>query len=396
MGRPQDLLIFLQPLRPALLLTAVVLGGILFSSQREKLVECFALAETKRYLAFYAIMIIGIPFAYHRGVAFEFVLVRYLPNILFFLVLTSQIDSLRKLKSLVFTISVSILLLSVLGYAFGGVYEGRFGIHGSAFDPNDLAYVLVSLSPLSLFYLQGNQSLVVKCFGLTTFGASVSLMLLTGSRGGLVAFGAMFLLLLVSGVGGLKLKHKVLSVMLLGAVLLFLGDKVNTERYLTLSEIGSDYNIDDEFGRMVIWERGLDMILANPLTGVGVDCFAMALGYMRESLGLIPKWQVAHNSLVQVAAEIGVVGFVLFVVINLKSLATFARTSKLAVVSEESRDLRFLATMMLLGFVGHFVAANFLTQGYSIYFTLFFALAAIVRKLLDSLVPAASDRLKPR
>lgn len=395
-GRPQDLLIFLQPLRPALLLTALTLGAIFFTGHGQKFSAVFSMAETKRYLLFYFIMILGIPFAYHRGIAFEAVLIKYLPNILFYLVLITEVDSLKKLKSLILVICFSILLLNFFGYMYGISVEGRFRIIGSPFDPNDIAYLLVSLCPLALFYLQLNQGILIRLFGGIVFSSSLALILLTGSRGGLVALGAVFIVMLLTKIGGMKKSNKMVFIGFSVAILFLLGDKINLERYLSLTEIGSDYNISDEFGRMKIWEFGFAMIIGNPITGVGVDCFAMAIGYMRENMGLIPRWQVAHNSFLQIASEVGLFGFIVFFVIIVRSLTTFLRASKIADSNHEANEIRVLGGLTFLSFLGHLIAANFLTQGYSIYFTLFFALAAIIQRIqADHVTSVASNFLTP-
>lgn len=391
MGRPQDLLTFLQPLRPALLLTALTLGAVFFSGHGQKFTAVFSMAETKRYLLFYFIMILGIPFAYHRGMAFDAVLIKYLPNILFFLILVMEVDSLKKLKSLVLVICFSILLLNFFGFMYGRSEDGRFRIIGSPFDPNDVAYVLVSLCPLALFYLQLNQGILIRLFGIMVFSSSLAIILLTGSRGGLVALGAVLIVMLLTKIGGMKKSSKMVFIGFSVAVFFLLGDKINLERYLTLTDIGSDYNISDEFGRMVVWKYGFAMIISNPITGVGVNCFAMAIGYMRENLGLIPRWQVAHNSFLQIASEVGLFGFIVFFVIIVRSLTTFFRASKIANSDNEANEIRVLGGLMFLSFVGHLIAANFLTQGYSIYLTLFFSLAAIIQRIQADLVTSVAS-----
>ena len=69
-GRPQDLLPVLQPLRPALVLTVMTLLAVIFNRDKN-LKNVFLLKETKCYLLFFVIMIIGVPFAVHRRIAFD-------------------------------------------------------------------------------------------------------------------------------------------------------------------------------------------------------------------------------------------------------------------------------------------------------------------------------------
>src|SRR5882762_10814801 len=71
LARPQDILTFLQPLRPALVLTVLAMGAVVFGARRQELSAALSTSEAKRYLLFSLIMILGVPFAYHKRVAFE-------------------------------------------------------------------------------------------------------------------------------------------------------------------------------------------------------------------------------------------------------------------------------------------------------------------------------------
>lgn len=383
-GRPQDLLPVLQPLRPALVLTAMTLLAVIFSGEKN-FKNVFLLKETKRYLLFFVIMIIGIPFAYHRRIAFESIFLGYLLSIIFFLVLVSEINSLKKLKSLVLIICISNFLFSFFGLLYGSSDGGRFGIYGSMFDENDVAYVLTSLFPLSIYYLQFNEGLIKRIFGIITICSSIIVTLMTGSRGGLLGLITVLTIMLLTKTGGMKKSHKFMIMGLIGVVYFLMSDKLDLTRYLTLLDISSDYNVSDETGRMQIWERAITLMLSHPITGVGVGCFTMALGYMRESLGLPPIWQATHNSFLQIGAEVGLIGFMVFILIILRSLITFLHISKIEATSNEAREISTLGGLMFLGFIGHLVTANFLTQGYSIYFVMYFALAAVIRRLQTEL-----------
>jgi hypothetical protein len=85
---------------------------------------------------------------------------------------------------------------------------------------------------------------------------------------------------------------------------------------------------------------------------------------------------------VQVAAEVGLVGFAVFLAINVRSLLTLYRVSKTPPAqrldSRDAKDLAALGGLMFLGLVGLLVAGFFISQGYSIFSTLYFALAAAI------------------
>jgi putative inorganic carbon (hco3(-)) transporter len=381
LGRPQDLLTFLVPFRPALVLTVLTTFALLFSNQGRKLTNILSMPETKIYLLYFFIMIIGIPFAYHRRVAFESIFLGYLSNILFFLAFVTLVDSLKKLKTLLFVICLSVFLYSFFGLITGSFSGGRFFIYGGILDPNDIAYVLISMFPLCLIFIYFDERWFKKLFSIITVLLAITLVLLTGSRGGFLALGTVFLVMFLTKISGLGKTQKFLIFLILAGFYFLLEDKINLERYLSIFEIEEDYNISSESGRLQVWEYSIQLILNNPITGVGVECFPMAVGYLREALGLIPRWQFTHNSFLQVAVEVGLIGFIIFTIIILRTLSTFLHTSKIEATSTQAREISTLGGLMFLGFIGQLVAATFLTQGYSIYFVMYFALAATVNRL---------------
>ncbi|MGH8468024.1 MAG: O-antigen ligase family protein [Gammaproteobacteria bacterium] len=372
-------------------MTALIMGGLILSGGMQRLSAVFSMPETKRYCLFFVIMVLGIPFAYHRRVAFEYIFLTYSINILFFLILVAEVNSRERLKSLVWIICLSAFLYGFYGFKEGYSYLGRFQIYGGMFDSNDIAGVLLSTFPICIFYLFHRESLFKTVVALIAVLSSVMVILMTGSRGGFLGFAAVIAMVLCTKTGGVKRIHKLMFLVALSAVVLFLGDRINTERYWSLTDLSSDYNVTGEEGRKQIWSRAIDLILGHPFTGVGVDCFPMAIGGVRSTLGILPKWQGAHNSYLQVASEVGLFGFIAFVSLSFITFRTLVRASRITAGSAEARQVRTLAGLMFLAFLGHSVTAFFLSQGYSIFFTLFFALAAIIRRLLISVVHERND-----
>ena len=386
LGRPQDILTFLQPMRPALVLAVLAVAANVLGARRQELSAALSTSESKRYLLFYLIMIVGIPFAYYRRAAFEGVIGGYLANMLFFVLLVFQVTSLQRLKSLVWVICLCTLMYSV----FGGVFQledfggGRFQVAGTMFDPNDTAYLLVSLFPLCLYFVRFDEGLLKRLVAVAAIFSSIAIILQTGSRGGILGFGAVLLVLLLTKTSGITRRHKMLFVVVLASIFLLIRDRIDVERYLTLSDISSDYNVSEEGGRLKVWQGAIDLSLANPITGIGVNCYSYARFLARELAGdSYRQWHDVHNSFLQVATEVGLIGFGIFVLINLKSVLTFSRMSRMGLQTQsgEAREIGALGGLMLVGFTGLLVSGFFLSQGYSIFFTLYFALAAAMGRL---------------
>jgi O-antigen ligase len=202
-------------------------------------------------------------------------------------------------------------------------------------------------------------------------------------------------LALVTTKGGIEKGYKILFAVMLAGTWLLIEDRIDVERYFTLSELSSDYNVAGEEGRLTLWQGAIELALANPLTGVGVDCFEYAYFAAREAAGNpYLRWHSVHNSLLQVAAEVGLVGFAVFLAINVQTVLTLYRVSKTPREQRfnprDASELGALGGLLLLGFIGHLVAGFFLTQGYSIFSTLYFALAAAIGRVHGTLLAAPS------
>jgi O-antigen ligase len=393
LARPQDILPFLQPMRPALVVTLLAVAALALGGRRQEVSAALALSESKRYLFLFFVMIVGIPFAYHRGLAFDGVLQGYVVNVLYFCLLLSHVTSLHRLKSVAWLMCISTLVYGIFAGLLqsGGLGGGRFEVLGGVFDPNDTAYVLLSLFPPCLYFIRFNEGLTKRLVAIAAVCSALAVILLTGSRGGALGLAAIVLLLMLTRAGGIGLGQKVLFGLVLACAWFLLRDQIDVERYLTLTDISSDYNIFAQGGRIDLWQAAIDLSLANPLTGVGVDCFSFAHWQLRMLAGeSYLRYHAVHNSFLQIAAEVGLIGFAVYLLIILRSIVTFQRISARPRQPEsaQSRERSALAGLMLLGFAGLLVSGFFLSQGYSIFATLYFALAAAMARLQAGSSPA--------
>lgn len=397
-GRPQDLIPALVPLRPALVLGALTLAVVVFGRMQTLVKSSRSTPEARRYLIFFTIMIVGIPFAYHRRIAFEFALTAYLMNILFFLVFVTLVDSVARLKKILWIVTLCALIYGLFGFLMGSSSGGRFWMYGTMFDPNDIAYVLVTLLPLSLLFIVRSEGAIKKILALVGAGASLIVILLTGSRAGILGLAAVLVLALLTQVGSIKLRYKILLLAGIALVAMLNFERINVERYLTLTDIEGDYNVTEETGRLEVWKKAVALLLTYPITGVGAQCFPMAIGYLRSDLAILPVWQAVHNSFLQIAVETGVFGFAFFLSLIVGCVRNFWRCRAIETAERSGTDreeLRTAAGLMQVSFAGHLVCAFFLSQGYSLFFTLFFAISAVMRQLAVVSVGAERPRVSP-
>ena len=375
LSRPQDFFPVISPLRPALVTGGLTLGMLPFCFSQLQGPLFFQERQVKYYSALLLIMVLGIPTSLYARLSFMTLFTEYINVAVFFYVFYKTVDSVEKLST--------VLLLGCLGNGLylmfsltkGGLETGRLSF-GTMFDPNDLAYFALCFMPLNLLFISRANPIWVRLACLVSFGVSVLLIFLSGSRGGLLAFGVAALLLL--------LKTKTIAfylkaVFVVLCLVIVSVSPINTERYKTILSIQDDYNVNDETGRLSIWRMGMRSMLANPFTGVGVGCFGNAAGLDREARGADTlRWQTAHNSAVQIGTETGVIGLALFLMLSRNVLAIFRQVKK----SAESDRLVKIGEMGLVGFAGLFISSMFLSQAYSLYWAFYVVISAVASQLL--------------
>jgi O-antigen ligase len=154
----------------------------------------------------------------------------------------------------------------------------------------------------------------------------------------------------------------------------------------TITNLEEDYNMTSDTGRMTIWKRGLDYVRQRPVFGVGPDNFIRA-GWtlsMEARYGLGIKNQAPHNTFIQIWAETGTAGLLVFVSIILGGSLTLIRLRARLPRSwlkgtADQRFLYLLAGYLPVSFMGFSVAAFFVTHGYT---AMFYILTAFLSATL--------------
>jgi len=381
-ARPQDFIPLLAPLRLALVFT-VLISFVTLMQKRENNSNIFRQRESKLYFLLFGIMCAGMPFSIYRKASFDFVILGYVVNMVFFTLCLLHVNTPEKFKRFVAVLMFSGLFFSIFGLFHGRFEEGvgRFSTGGDVFDPNDVAYIGISLFPFSMSVLLGSYRIPKKVIALSGLLSCVLLTLYTGSRGGFVGLMILVLLFLFLPIPRVKKSYKVLVIILFIAVAIINIAKINMERYKTLEDLSQDYNLTDEFGRKQIWKRGLQIFFENPITGVGVQGFNEAIGRMREREDLpSQRWQTAHNSYLQIMVETGIFGITVFIFLIGKCVKTFNQFRKRREASVE-KDFSTISGILLIGFIAGLFTAFLLSQAYSMIFTLYFAISATLNNI---------------
>ena len=229
---------------------------------------------------------------------------------------------------------------------------GRFS--GEAIDPNEYACLLVIVFLVAYFGLRRYKILTYVLAPILFFGVFASL-----SRTGLITLvAAPMLAVLVPRssvrLGGRTLLMYGLGTLALAGVILvipWVGESV-WERYMTLLQYD---NQETWSGRWDIWRGALQVIVSHPFLGVGTGNFPYAaVDYSQYVMRLSAQGEqggVAHNILLSVASELGVIGLALF------STILFFAFKTLLPISRRSA----LGTGVFLGLVAYLIAGMTLT-----------------------------------
>ena len=288
---------------------------------------------------------------------------RYLPNAMLFLIVFAGVRTREQFLWVVGALVAGAVVAALYGMVAGAPADdpGRVGI-GNA---NETAASLVAggtLAAALAFALTGKPVLRL----LTTIAVPLCVfaVFLTASRGGLVALGAS-LLAAVFMAG--RRRGVVLTLAFAAVIAAF----VYFSAFASIEARDRILELQGGTGRTDIWTVGWRMVEDQPLRGVGAGNFPIAsIHYLLEPGALLrddfivdnPK--VAHNTYLNVLAELGVVGLALFLAVIAFSLWCAARALGAATEAGD-RQLDVLARAMIVVLVGLLAADFFGSRQYS-------------------------------
>ena len=115
--------------------------------------------------------------------------------------------------------------------------------------------------------------------------------------------------------------------------------------------------------RIYGWQAGLRMIVSHPLLGVGLGNYK-SVGPQYDPTGhLAIEPHIAHNAYIEVAAEMGIPVFAVFVALLVSTFRSLARTRRRAVAYGQE-SLAAIALAMQAGLMGACVAIFFVSGQY--------------------------------
>ena len=403
--RVQDLFPVLAEIKGPSLASLAALAIWLFNRDPKRKLRTIRHPVTTLVCVIMGLAVLSVPNSLYPGLSFAFINDDLSKNFLLFVLLAASVRAFADVRRYASTMLIGGTIYAFYVYLF--VPVGRSGRLGDIvyYDANDLGMLLLCVIPIALFFVIRGRQLAFRMLSLGSMALLLLVIIKTGSRGaflGLIGV-AIYMLFLFRGVSA---KSRWVAVGAGVIAVMSLGGPKYWKLMGTLLHPEDDYNWSggaDE-GRVEIWKRGMGYMISHPITGVGVSAFPVAEGQIsplaeRQELGIGVKWSAAHNSFVQIGAELGVPGLVAFLLVlfqgfraarNAGQRVGATRVGRFMVPAPPPSDEEVLGQAFAASLVGYVFAGFFLSQAYGAFTFAILAMIVGVSKVRQASVSAHS------
>jgi putative inorganic carbon (HCO3(-)) transporter len=232
---------------------------------------------------------------------------KILPTLLLVLLL---IDTREKLKYLLITIALAVLLVALKGGYWAvmtGFNDRVYGPPGSPYhDNNAFAVIVAMVIPLLVLWLHESRDRALRVMLIAGIALCYGSIISSWSRGGMLTLGVVTLLLVLAS----RRKLLVLPLLVLMGTIFFVQlPETWFGRMETFHALQQDQSAQ---GRLTVWRVGLDNAMQYPVMGTGFDAWpGLTLG-----LGDL-DW---HSMYVEILVEHGFIGLALWALLLFGSL----------------------------------------------------------------------------
>lgn len=234
-------------------------------------------------------------------------LVTYVQLFLFSLIVWDLCDSRQGIQRAMQALVLGLWLNVANGYwnfARGIEAEyGRFSSSGS--DANEAALLVAIGIPIALYLALQPSARSMRIVNMTYLPAAIVAIALSGSRTVLVAGVAVVAYIFVI-VRQMRPSALVATMLLLVGGFTAISVLVPEQAVERSTGVGTDLSEGELSGRLEIWSESIEVFIEHPFVGVGSGATRAA----------IPTGKVAHNVLITMAVELGLVGLALWIVLG--------------------------------------------------------------------------------
>ncbi|MEW6535210.1 MAG: putative O-glycosylation ligase, exosortase A system-associated [Candidatus Auribacterota bacterium] len=372
-------------MRPSLLLALSVILGSLMNKERVFVASKFTILLTFLWIqitisSFHAV-------THERGM---FWLDYFSKQMIIIYVISGVINNKKRLTAVIIALILTIGYFSGKCGLFGLMNPGGkiFGGHGGMFlDNNCFALAFNMLLPFIFFaghLLPKGIKYSKHRIGLKIlFFLSILGVVFTYSRGGFL--GLCVVLLMIN----LRSKRKVLSLIIVGAMIAIIGTFFLPEEYkerlgtIVVDEEQGEEREASSASRIHFWK--VAMIIANnyPIIGIGPGCYPDVYDYYDFSNGLYGTTRAVHNTYFQMLTNNGYPGLVLMLLLMFFGFTTCMKLRRRVKRREDLQWIFACANMMEISLAAYCVCGMFLSAAYA---DLFYHLIILIA-CLDRMTP---------
>lgn len=385
--RVQDLFPVLGAIKLPILGSLAAYGLYAMTSDSRRKLRSVRHPVTKCIIVIMALAVASVPTSIYKGLSFGFIKDDLGKSFLLMIILAASVRTVEDVRRYVAAVVVGGAIYALYVYLYVDVgMSGRLG-NLAYYDANDLGMLLVCTLPLASFFAIRGRTLFARIASVLAIGIFLLVIVKSGSRGaflGLVGFGVYLLL----GYRAIPRNIRVGAVAACFIGLLLAGNETYWDMMRTLLNPSEDYNWSgqSEAGRMEVWKRGIGYMLHRPLTGVGARAFPVAEGQLspladRQQFGVGLKWSAAHNSFVEIGAELGVFALIAFVLLLVHAYKTAHGVSPGDPRGGKPSDAVFLGQALAGTIVGYVICGFFLSQAYAAYMFIIYGLIVGLAKV---------------
>lgn len=318
-ARVGDVFPFLQPFRLGLLTQVAALGVLLFMLRGEML-RMMARNGTVRCVAIIAVLaVVTIPTGAWPTASLQYLLSVHYAIVLLFIATVVTFSDRESRRYTLIGVLATVTVAAAKPILTGA--GGRYGI-GFTYDQNVTAALFVMMVPWAAALVMTERGRV-KWLALLAVPLLLVGTIKTGSRGGML--GLIALAPFLYGIAPPKRRAAFVAVIGLTSVIFAAVYGGQYTKRFTRVFSKADYNFEDPEGRIAIWKRGLSYVAAAPLTGVGINGFRFKELETKMRVAGGGKDSAAHNMYIEMAAELGIFGFLAFVMASFLSIVAAQR-----------------------------------------------------------------------
>ncbi len=371
-GRLQDLIPVFGKIRPALIITLILVYFILRNLQYAKTLK----SKQLRYIWFFILLLfLHIPFARNNSLAFGTTqtMILYMPFIISLIAILNTTNDLRKL--------FFYLMIFVVFQALYSIFHGGKGTGGQFYDENDLSLFINTWLPFCFVFMLDSKDLMKKIFFAASLLIGIGANVISFSRGGFLGMIAMFIVFWLASTK--KLLTLGVVIVIMGGVFVFAGDKYKTEMSTSM-ETSSGTGRE----RIESWKSAWHMFLHNPM-GVGGNNFQVRFPDYQTPYFKRGMWgRVAHSLWFTLIPELGILGIYVYGRLLLKNLADvrFIKKNAKILAKDDAKLFSNLSTALYASLAGFFVSASFLSVLYYSHYWFLTAFIIVTINIFSTMV----------